>query len=566
MNHTASEENGTGRNERTDYADRPFNIPAGINFKCPQCAGGVQYSIEHGRMVCVQCGGKFGMSSFADPSESRKDGEAPEIETMEYRCPSCGASLYTTQTATTGFCSFCGSDVILKERVSSIRRPAKIIPFTLTRKDCEKIYLDRISQSPLIPREMKAEEAVGRFRPIYIPFWRVSGKGEGECKGEYDTVTVNGNYHVYDTYSAELTGKVKVTDILYDACSQFEDETAQWLQFSGKAAVPFHPAYLSGFYAEAPDLDSRYVTGLARDYAEECLSQALDDQSGITSAAVTLPENFTEEAELVLMPVWLLASRQGGRVIYTAINGIKKNKQMRCELPVSRKKFTLMTFALAAVLTALILFLHHYILLRPQIAAGLSCLLAAVCWNAAGPFLAEVNRKRNSEDPTRSLLETPKHLRDTKKISAAAARGTNDSRGFAIGPKKLLFPGLILAGILFLYVVFNRNPLRALNSLVSDSSALPPLLCVVSVVLLLIILYKCRSMSATDMLALLIQAGVGVIILFMKASAANKPVFYAISLISFSLTLLVLINAFRQHNIFVSRPSPLFEREEDDRK
>ena len=244
MNRTESEKNGTGRNEQADHTVRPFTVPSGINFKCPRCAGAVRYSIEHEKMVCEQCGGKFGVSTFTDPSESRKEGEAPEIETMEYRCPSCGASLYTTQTATTGFCSFCGSDVILKERVSSIRRPAKIIPFTLTRKDCEKIYLDRISQSPLIPEEMKAADAVSRFRPIYSPFWRVSGKGEGECKGEYDTVSVNGNYLVYDTYSAELTAKVKVTDIFYDACSQFEDETAQWLQFSGKAAVPFHPAYL----------------------------------------------------------------------------------------------------------------------------------------------------------------------------------------------------------------------------------------------------------------------------------------------------------------------------------
>ena len=561
MVHADSETKENNPAERNNADVRPFTIPEGINFKCPSCAGSVRYSIEHRRMVCERCDGQFNINAFKDPSASKRESTNPVIETMEYRCPSCGASIHTTLTATTGFCSFCGSDVVLEERISSIRRPAKIVPFSLTRKECEKMYIDRIRQSPLVPGEMKAEEAVGHFRPIYIPFWQLSGKGEGPCKGEYTTATKNGNIMTYDTYSAEMKGKVSVTDILYDATSQFDDEVAEGLQLSTRDAVPFHPAYLSGFYAEAPDTESRYFTGLARDYATSAMGHALKDEKQAVSAIATIPEEFKEDAELILLPVWLLASQQGERVIYTAINGNRKDDRViQSELPISPKRFTVMTFALAVIITALILLMRHFILLRPQITAGLSCLLAAVCWNAAGPFLAAVHQREANGDPTRNMLEVPEQMRDIRRFLTDDSQKA-DSRRYIIKPKNILYPGLAVLGIILLSILFSRNKLRTINSLISDGSFMPPALCIVSLVLLVIILIKCRGLGARARIALVIQIVISFILLWNYPGV--KIMYYVFSLISFLITLLTLIRAFRLHNVFVSRPSPFFESGEE---
>ena len=567
MLHTDPEKQENMPEEQSVQDVPPFTVPPGINFKCPRCAGAVRYSITHGKMICERCDGQFPVSAFSDPSESKRESENARIETMEYRCPSCGASLHTTQTATTGFCSFCGSDVVLEERISSIRRPAKIVPFSVTRRECEEMYLNRLKESRLVPAEMKAAEAVGHFRPIYIPFWRFSGKGEGPCTGTYDTVKVSGSFVYSDTYTADLNGKVSVSDILYDASSQFDDEVAQELRISCDKAVPFHPAYLSGFYAESPDVESRYVSGLARDGAAEGLGKALKAEKKSVSAVATLPETFEEKAELVLLPVWLLASRQGGRVIYSAVNGNRNDDRViRSELPVSPKRFTVMTLALAAAITLLILLLRHFVLLRPQITAALSFLLAAVCWNSIGPFLARVNLRRKVGDPTRNMLEAPEQTRDVSRFSAAWA-AADETRKFAIHPKVFLPFAPPLAILLLIFLIsITRNPLRGINSLFADESALPPILCFVSFVLMMIIMFKSRRMGAIGWISMIIQLHLCFFAVFLGNGAAVKPVYYTFALISFVITLLALLNAFRLHNVYVSRPSPLFDSGEDERK
>lgn len=46
---------------------------------------------------------------------------------------------------------------------------------------------------------------------------------------------------------------------------------------------------------------------------------------------------------------------------------------------------------------------------------------------------------------------------------------------------------------------------------------------------------------------------------------ADKNLFYAAGLINFALTLLVMLNAFRVHNQYVSRPVPFFEDQEGEK-
>ena len=531
----------------------------GVNFKCPNCAGQLRYDIGKKEMLCGQCGSSFPVGSIQDPTGSGKKEHDAEIETIEYHCPSCGASLHTTSSGMTSFCIFCGSDNVLEERMTRMRRPDRIVPFSVTREDCERIYRERLRKTPLVPGEMKAAETVSRFRPVYIPFWSLGGEGKGPVKGEFSTTDVTSNEIRTHEFEAELNAKVSVSGILYDACSQFDDETAQWLELGSRKSQPFHPAYLSGSYAEAPDVESGLFSGLTRNYALQSLTDAMEGVSR-TGASLTLPANFTEKAELVMMPVWLLASRQGEKMIYTAIRGTEGEEKIHCELPVSPKRFLLLFCVLAALFTALILGLRHFIVLRPQITAALSGLLAVLCWNTAAPFLARVNRRGKEGDPTRKMLGDTGTLNKWNLydyIPSPEQQQKNNDRYTLHGRKLVVFAG-IAAGFLLLYVLLNRNPLRALNSLISDDSAFPPILSAVSAVLLLIILFKNRDLSGGNKACLLAQAGLCILSVF---CGKQKELLYFFGLAGFALTLLVMLGAFKRHNDYVTRPVPFFGEE-----
>ena len=530
-----------------------FDAPSGLSFKCLGCGGPLRYSITDKKMRCGQCESLYEVSSFNDPTKPAKGEKAAEIDTVEYRCPSCGASLHATETGTTSFCSFCGSDVVLTQRVSSIRRPDRIIPFTVSRRECEKIYRNRLRESPLVPDEMKSMETIGHFRPVYVPFWCFSGSGSGDYIVHYTTDSVRDDSIISDTFKDVRNGSVSVSGICYDASSQFDDDTAQWLQFSTGKSIPFHPAYLSGFYAEAPDADSKYFTGLARDYASRC----------VTASNMSLPENFEENAELILMPVWLLVSRQGEKIINTAIRGCGAGR-IRCDLPVSPKRFMLMTGIIAVLITALVLLLNHYIILRPQITAALSCLLAAVCWNIAGPFMQKMHLQREENDPTRKILRNGGSARDI--IRYLNHSNSEDARasGAAIPMKKIGMYALAAVGILLVIYLFTRNKLRFSNALISDTSILPTIIAGFSGFLLFMIWDYCPDLGSFDRIAWKVQFVICCLIVLLKILPfpVSKLFYYIMGIISFITTLLILLNAFRLHNLYIVRPAPFFGGEE----
>ena len=487
-----------------------------------------------------------------DPSAPKENARPTDMETVEYHCPSCGASLHATLSGVTAFCSFCGSDVVLEERMNRMRRPDRIVPFTMTRERCEQLYRERLKGAVLVPGDLRKEETIAHFRPVYIPFWCLSGKGNGTCFGEQNEVETDSNYITTNTYAVEHSTRISVRDVYYDACTQFDDETAQWLAFSGRQSVPFHPAYLSGFYAEAPDMKSSDFSALIRDYALQSLG---------SPGSFTLPDNFTEKAELVLMPVWLLAARQGEKMVYTAIKGTEEDPRVRCELPVSPKRFILLFCILAVILTALILGLHRYILLRPRITTALSCLLAMLCWNAAGPFLAKIHREGNDSDPTRTMLRNvePEEKKNLLQYLPSTSQAEQEKGRVFIRWKPLWISGIVTAAILLLYVLFSRNPLRAVNSLISDSSLLPPALCIFSAVMLFVFLFKGKTLSVPDRYCLIAQ----IVICFLTILFGRfKTFLYLIGLICSVITLLVLLNAFRLHNAYVTRPVPFFDKKE----
>ena len=169
----------------------------GIHFRCDSCGGALIYDIQKNQRMlrCKSCDKTKAIRSIPDPTLEEAKAEQGLMETLEYRCPSCGATLHTTQTNATSYCNYCGSDVVLTERVSHMLRPSKIVPFTVTREQCEEIYRKRLKESRFTPEEMASQETISHFRPVYVPFWRYFGSGEGESQGrDINRYTKDGYY------------------------------------------------------------------------------------------------------------------------------------------------------------------------------------------------------------------------------------------------------------------------------------------------------------------------------------------------------------------------------------
>lgn len=522
----------------------------GQRFGCPGCGSGLRYDIAAGRLRCDSCGRSYEMADIPDPSVGAADGM---METAEYRCPQCGAAVHTSQTAMTSFCSYCGADVILTQRLSRMMRPSQVVPFAVTREQCEEIYRKRVREARYAPEDFSAQETIGHFRPVYIPFWRYQGRTQGSgLKGSATHRHSDSRYDYTDQYSYGVAGDVSVSGVIYDASVSFEDETAQHLRFSIQHAKPFHAGYLCGFYAEAPDTQpTLYMDGL-KDYARDAWSKEFDAQCEYGSAKVDFPEDgFTSDTDLVLMPVWLLAHRSGGRVVYTAVNG--DTGSIICDTPISNRRFGVLAAELTALILAALLLLHFVVVLRPRLLAALCGLTAAVAhW-----VIARVSRDlriRGGRENDRTWLMTHPDQKtgQIKKVKKVKGR----SLGWYL-------PLAVTGGIVAIGMVGTGMNAYGFNdfvaSLLSDHAWLPYAVQICALVFFLAAGYK--RQNAVDDLLFIGRLVVMALTMAALIVATADIWFYLCSIALLVLTAISMLRLNRAHNQYVSRPVPFFGKE-----
>ena len=539
----------------------------GRRYGCPSCGGGLQYDIASGRMKCDHCGGLTDISSLRDGTEEA--GETGLMEVTEFHCPQCGAVVYSTDTSATGFCTFCGSDVILSARLGRTRRPASIVPFTVTREQCEQAYRDHLKHFHLTPASLKSEETISHFRPVYVPFWSydVSASGPADLTGHRSFS--DARYHYDETSTIHVDAEIRQQGILYDASSAFEDETAALLKHTDREAVPFHAAYLSGFYAQASDVPAETYESeaaatavrLFMDQVKETYKMDSVEMTGNIDQAFGLPDAKFRE-KLIMMPVWLLAHREGKRVIYTAVNG--RSGEVVCDVPVSTGKMAGVILALTA---GLFLLLMNVLTVKPDVALVLCGFLALLIqWLFSGARTVLHNRRTRAFEPDFSGERKPfvgpaqallKRKSESIAISAAA-RGKRWSSVINIG-----ITVLIVLGAMFFSL--GRSVLNALSDLGNAGDHLLPL--GMALVLLILIGHTIwRTVQEKGMqgkggalaprLLTCVGGAAGLILMF--SGQAEDILYYVCiaALLAAGIWELVVMN--RAHNEYASRPVPFF--------
>ena len=255
---------------------------------------------------------------------------------------------------------------MLEGRLEHMERPKYIIPFTVSKEDCKRIYHEKLKRENYVPNWLRDAERIDSFRGIYVPYWiyNASQKGPVEIlatKTIENSIDKVKGYTVYGDLECEYRG------VAFDASQAFEDEISEQLApYDMRKLQEFSLAFLSGFYADIADVKEDVYMSQAEELINRATTSFIDTQPELygynvehTPYASDSYHTLMGKAELAMFPVWLLTYRRNGRVAYVAING--QSGKMAAKLPIDRTKYIVrsMLYALPlyAALSAIVLLL-----------------------------------------------------------------------------------------------------------------------------------------------------------------------------------------------------------------
>jgi len=367
-------------------------------YECPNCSANLKYNISKQALFCDHC------NTTLNPYSFHKEFDAEENTSFGvtiFTCPQCGGELMTDDSTAATFCSFCGSSTILDSRVSMEKRPDYIIPFSLDEEACKKSYKKMIRRAIFAPKELSDPEHIKKFRGIYMPYWVYSFRRNGSTIFDAKTSSRKGDYIHTRHYDLECLVDMEYNGIAFDASSSFYDSLSNAIApFQTKTAKSFHPAYLSGFYADTCDVEGHLYINDARNVAwADAINgihknRIFSSYEPPTNTSLKDSMTFLESSQhLALFPVWFLSYQNNNRVTYAVVNG--QNGRVAADLPVDKKKYILGSGLLALPIFIL---LNLFFTIKPTSLLWLSILLAFICIIMANGHLTNIKTRETLSD------------------------------------------------------------------------------------------------------------------------------------------------------------------------
>jgi len=408
---------------------------------CPNCGGELSFDIATQKLKCPFCEGLFDPAAFTagaaaeeqhytstepvqaaedqtldvvtqsgQAEELRQDLQSPDVtadpqaaptqyfDVVEYTCPQCGGTLYSTENSVNGFCSYCGSNHMLSARMAKMPSPKGVIPFQISKEQCKQAYLNKVKKSFFAPKELKDPKYLENFRGIYMPYWVYDIDYNAPVNMTGTRSYRRGNYVYTEHYKCTCDVRSFYKGISFDASASFDDYFSQSIApFDAKAMMVFTPTYMAGFYADMQDVDSGVYSEDAVAFVQKSVYDEVTRSGafkGITLNAspqksIHPKVNKQNGTSLAFYPVWFLAYRNKDRVAYAVVNGQTGN--LACDLPVDNKKFLL----LAAVLTLPIFAL---LLLLPTMGANTMLMIADIIALISVGLLTSTVKRVNIRD------------------------------------------------------------------------------------------------------------------------------------------------------------------------
>ncbi|MDY6324410.1 MAG: hypothetical protein SPL99_05030 [Catonella sp.] len=311
-------------------------------YKCPSCGGQLLYDPETMGLKCNSCHNTFKLDTISETESAE--------HLNGFTCPNCGGKLIGTGDQFTGFCPFCGSQVEMKTTETGVKEPDGIAPFTVSKDACKSIFTNAIKKCGFTPREFTNPDFLRRAQGVYIPFTQYDANIKGTIMAEGE----RGGGSDYDVYLVSGSSQGGYVSTIRDASNGLDDELSEALNFQANRWTGYSPVYLSGFYADIPDVDPAVYADEAQAECENAAVREmfkathLDDggKHDLTHANTKLT---TKE---VLYPAWFLTLRYNDRVSYSLINGTNGN--FVAKFPVDMSKFLILALCIAVPIFAIL--------------------------------------------------------------------------------------------------------------------------------------------------------------------------------------------------------------------
>ncbi len=418
-------------------------------YKCPNCGGEIQYQPENGKIKCEYCGSVFSVDDNIE--KTRKTAEEHndfEGNGRIYTCSQCGASIYATEETGVTFCSYCGSQAFLESRIKGDENimPDIIIPFKISKEECEKIYKDKIKHAWFLPKGMKSDTTIDKFRGIYMPCWVYTAQADVDGRYEATSMKIVGGFDEYTTYEITANGSGVYGGFVEDSSASFPDGIMRSISpFDMKKARTFDDKYMAGFYADIGNLPPEAYENEILAYAKSNVKEDLKTDATMRSKGVSNGdiENKTTingritEVKKGFLPVWFLSNKNEhtGLMSYAVINGL--TGKIHADLPVDMKKYLILSLIIAIPAFILLQFLT----MKPNTLVMITVLLLCIMMFFANKMIRETYIQENGLDDEGLLYQ---------KRKAGLGQDSEDSQdnGEVFVKKKSGNASSVLAGVL----------------------------------------------------------------------------------------------------------------------
>lgn len=304
-----------------------------IQYKCPKCGADMVFDSNTGTLHCGSCDHEEQIEGYQKDYEAFEpqfhSATFDDEEARQYQCKNCGAVLVTDNHTAATICSFCGSPMILGERISGDYAPTKVIPFAISKEEATKAFQKWCRKLKFSPKEFTKGTRIKEVVGMYVPFWLYDLRGQGEARLHctrtrvYDsgdeTVTETRHYDVYRQVDLTLKG------IPADASKKMADGLMDALEpFDYSAMKEFNTPYLAGFLSEKYNYTDKEMLPRVSKRAEEYIDQYISSTvTGYASSGIIDRDYHIGQlsAEYALLPVWMVYYDYDNAEYTFAMNG-----------------------------------------------------------------------------------------------------------------------------------------------------------------------------------------------------------------------------------------------------
>lgn len=348
-----------------------------VQVRCKNCGANMVWDPSADALSCGYCGITQVVPRLEGTIVERTMEEVGTaargfgIATRAATCTRCGAKTdFTGQDISTS-CVFCGAPTVLAE--SSYRnalRPESLIPLDVARAQIDAAFQKWAHGLWFRPNDLERAR-VGGARGLYVPAWTFDSKVHSQWSADAGFY-----YTVMEPRPVMVNGKMQIRmvpvqkvrwepafgerhdgfdDLVVHASKGLSPKLAGELGgFEMKGLVPYRPEYLSGWGAEeyAVDLEAGWKDALARMQARQT-ERCSGDVPGDTQRNLRVRNTVSDVRwKLVLLPVWSLTYRHGGKDYAVLVHGA--NGRVVGDAPYSWIKIALLVFAIGVGLVFLL--------------------------------------------------------------------------------------------------------------------------------------------------------------------------------------------------------------------